>query len=226
MADKLDLGLEIDRLANPPAAARAAASPVRATATAQNAMMAPAAPDGPLTASFRGAARLMKLSDGPRIAVISLDGLDTHSGQMILLDTRLQELDTALSVFRTELGTTLWQRTVVVCVTEFGRTARINVAGTDHGTGTVALLAGGNVKGGQFVGKDKWPGIGTTDLYEGRDLQAVHDIRALFKGILKDHLGVRNDKFLNNTVFPDSAGVEAMSGLVKIPAPRNVRLRA
>lgn len=226
MADKLDLGLDIDRLATPPGAAMAAASPARAPATAQNAMMAPAAPDGPLTASFRGAARLMKRSEGPRIAVVSLDGLDTHSGQMSLLDTRLQELDNALNVFRAELGTTLWQKTVVVCVTEFGRTARVNLAGTDHGTGTVALLAGGNVKGGQVVGKDKWPGIGTTDLYEGRDLEATHDIRALFKGVLKDHLGVRNDKFLNDTVFPESAGVQALGGLIKIPAQTNVRLRA
>ena len=62
-----------------------------------------------------------------------------------------------------------WRETVVAVITEFGRTARINgTDGTDHGTGTVAILAGGALKGGRVIAD--WPGLRDADLYEGRDL--------------------------------------------------------
>ena len=71
-------------------------------------------------------------------------------------------------------------------MTEFGRTARINgTDGTDHGTATVALLAGGAVKGGRMIAD--WPGLGDADLYEGRDLRPTTDLRAVIKGLLRDH---------------------------------------
>jgi uncharacterized protein (DUF1501 family) len=111
---------------------------------------------------------------------------------------------------------------VVVCVTEFGRTLQINARGTDHGTGTVALLAGGNVNGGRVVAD--WPGI--SKLNEDRDLRATFDIRGLFKGILRDHLGLwKYDHFMNSTVFPDSAHIAPMSGLIRMPALNRLRLK-
>jgi uncharacterized protein (DUF1501 family) len=179
-------------------------------------------PNSILVSSFRGTARLMKASNGPRIAVLALGGLDTHDSQMRLLDARLQDLDNGLAAFRSEMGEREWSRTVVVCVTEFGRTARFRLAGTDHGTGTVALLAGGNVNGGRVLGD--WPGI--TKLHEGRDLRATLDTRALFKGILRDHLGLwRHDRFLNNTVFPESTAIAPMNRLVRFPAHTRLRLK-
>ena len=79
---------------------------------------------------------------------------------------------------------TSWRETVVAVVTEFGRTARINgTDGTDHGTGTVALLTGGALKGGRVIAD--WPGLKPADLFEGRDLKPTVDLRAVLKGLLR-----------------------------------------
>src|SRR4029434_2724696 len=98
-----------------------------------------------------------------------------------------------------------WRDTVVAIVTEFGRTARINgTDGTDHGTATVALIAGGALRGGGVVAD--WPGLKPAKLHEGRDLKPTTDLRAVLKGVLKDHLRV-DDTVLASEVFPDSAAV-------------------
>ena len=105
-----------------------------------------------------------------------------------------------------------WRETVVAVVTEFGRTAHINgTEGTDHGTGTVALLAGGAIKGGRVI--SDWPGLKPANLYQARDLAPTTDLRAALKGVLHDHLGLA-DRVLADRVFPDSAAVKPMQGLV------------
>jgi uncharacterized protein (DUF1501 family) len=105
-----------------------------------------------------------------------------------------------------------WRDTVVVLATEFGRTARINgTEGTDHGTATVALLVGGALKGGRVIAD--WPGLKSADLYENRDLKPTTDLRAVLKGLLKDHLRA-DDRVLAENVFPGSTGVKPMAGLV------------
>jgi uncharacterized protein (DUF1501 family) len=162
----------------------------------------------------RGAAKLMSADDGPRIAALAFDGWDTHAneggpvGRLALL---LSGLDGALAEFESGLGAR-WRDTVVVVATEFGRTARINgTEGTDHGTGTVALLAGGAVKGGRVI--SDWPGLKPAHLHEGRDLAPTADLRAVIKGVLRDHLGVA-ERVLAQTVFPDSAPVKPVQGLL------------
>src|SRR6266568_9196945 len=162
----------------------------------------------------RGAAKLMAADDGPRIAALAFDGWDTHAneggpvGRLALL---LSGLDGALAEFQSGLGER-WRDTVVVIATEFGRTARINgTEGTDHGTGTIALLAGGAVKGGRVI--SDWPGLKNANLYEGRDLKPTTDLRAVLKGLLQDHLGIASG-VLASSVFPDSAPVKTMKGLV------------
>jgi uncharacterized protein (DUF1501 family) len=101
---------------------------------------------------------------------------------------------------------------VVAVVTEFGRTARINgTEGTDHGTATIALLAGGALKGGRVIAD--WPGLKDADLYQGRDLKPTTDLRAVLKGVLRDHVRV-DEKALARAVFPDSAAVKPMDGLI------------
>jgi uncharacterized protein (DUF1501 family) len=198
--------------------ASGAATQRQATA-ATAASMAPSQPTSALANSFRGTARLMRQEAGsPRIAVLSVGGLDTHSGQILLLDQRLKELDQALGAFRSELGEPVWSKTLVVCVTEFGRTLNINANGTDHGTGTLAFLAGGNVQGGKVI--SDWPGL--TALQDARDLKATTDTRALFKAILRDHLGMRDMTFLNTRVFPESSTLPPLPGLIRTPAPRNL----
>src|SRR6202158_1646711 len=169
---------------------------------------------GALRLGARGAAKLVSSDDGPRIAALAFDGWDTHAneggpvGRLALL---LSGLDGALAEFESGLATR-WRDTVVVVVTEFGRTARINgTEGTDHGTSTIALLAGGAVKGGRVI--SDWPGLKPASLYEGRDLAPTTDLRAVIKGVLHDHLGLA-ERVLAETVFPDSAPVKAMKGLV------------
>jgi uncharacterized protein (DUF1501 family) len=162
----------------------------------------------------RGAAKLMSADDGPRIAALAFDGWDTHAnegGPVGRLAQLLSGLDGALAEFESGLGER-WRDTVVVVATEFGRTARINgTEGTDHGTGTIALLAGGAVKGGRVI--SDWPSLKPAALYEGRDLKPTADLRAVIKGVLTDHLGI-GERALAETVFPDSAAAKPMRGLV------------
>jgi uncharacterized protein (DUF1501 family) len=160
------------------------------------------------------AARYLARPDGPRVGALGLVGWDTHanegaaSGQLANL---LGALDGALAAVETSMGAS-WRETVVAVITEFGRTARINgTDGTDHGTGTVALLAGGALKGGRVIAD--WPGLKPADLHENRDLRATIDLRAVLKGLLKDHLRVEATA-LAGSVFPGSADVAPMEGLV------------
>ena len=160
------------------------------------------------------AAKFLARPEGPRVGALALDGWDTHYNEGIAngrLSQLLGALDGALGSVETNMGPA-WRETVVVLVTEFGRTARINgTDGTDHGTGTVALLAGGALKGGRVVAD--WPGVKRANLFEDRDLRATTDLRAVLKGLLKDHLRV-DDRALAADVFPGSDGVEAMAGLI------------
>src|SRR2546423_14078946 len=97
-----------------------------------------------------------------------------------------------------------WLRTVVTVTPQFRRTARINgTNGTDHGTGTVAFLAGGALRGGRVIAD--WPGLKQAQLYEERDLKPTTDLRAVLKGLLRDHLRV-DERALASAVFPDSIG--------------------
>ena len=162
----------------------------------------------------RGAAKLMAADDGPRIGALAFDGWDTHAnegGPVGRLAQLLGGLDGALAEFESGLGER-WRDSVVVVATEFGRTARINgTDGTDHGTGTVALLAGGAIEGGRVIAD--WPGLKPANLYQGRDLAPTTDLRAVMKGVLHDQFGVA-EPVLAETVFPDSAAVKPMKGLV------------
>ena len=162
----------------------------------------------------RGAAKLMAADDGPRIAALAFDGWDTHAnegGPVGRLAFLLGGLDGALAEFESGLGER-WRDTAIVVATEFGRTARINgTDGTDHGTGTIALLAGGAVKGGRVI--SDWPGLKLANLYEGRDLKPTTDLRSVIKGVLQGQFGL-SDRVLAETVFPDSTGARPMKGLV------------
>lgn len=172
---------------------------------------------GGATGAFRlpdamaAAAKLLQGADAARIAFVEDTGWDTHRGQAPILQRKFGELDAGLRALREGLGDG-WSDTVVAVATEFGRTVAVNgTAGTDHGVGGVALLAGGAVRGGRVLGD--WPGLRANDLQEGRDLRATTDLRALFKGVLASHLAL-SEAALETRVFPDSRGIAAMSGLV------------
>lgn len=165
--------------------------------------------------AFRGAGRLLSAENGPRIAVMSVGNFDTHSDQGSrdgFLWGSLHELDVGLKEFRAN-ARDIWRDTVIVMATEFGRTVRVNGDdGTDHGVGTVTLLAGGAVAGGKVLGD--WPGLSKANLYEDSDLKPTTDLRAVFKGVLADHVGVPRAT-LDTTIFPESSAVAPMTGLVK-----------
>ncbi len=160
------------------------------------------------------AAKFMVRPDGPRIGALAFDGWDTHADEGVAsgrLAALLGALDGAIAVIETEMKSS-WRETVVAVVTEFGRTARINgTDGTDHGTATIALLAGGALKGGRVIAN--WPGLKAAQLHEGRDLKPTIDVRAVIKGVLADHLRI-NEQALATKVFPDSALLKPMAGLL------------
>src|SRR5205823_541551 len=118
------------------------------------------------------AAKFLARPDGPRIGALAFDGWDTHADEGALngrLAALLGALDGAIAAIETHMGTA-WHETVVAVLTEFGRTARINgTDGTDHGTATIAILAGGALKGGRVVAD--WPGLKEPNLHEKRDLK-------------------------------------------------------
>jgi uncharacterized protein (DUF1501 family) len=160
------------------------------------------------------AAKFLANPEGPRVGALALDGWDTHNDEGVVngrLAQLLGALDAALAAVETNMGAA-WSETVVTLITEFGRTARINgTAGTDHGTATVALLLGGALKGGRVVAD--WPGVKEADLYEKRDLKATTDLRAVLKGLLRDHLYV-DERVLTADIFPGSDAAAPMTGLL------------
>ena len=160
-------------------------------------------------------ARFLTAEGGPRIAVLEAGGWDTHANQGTTtgaLANRLAGLDAGLVALREGLGST-WSNTVVAVVTEFGRTVHVNgTRGTDHGTAAAAILVGGAVNGGRVLAD--WPGLGKSDLHDGRDLRPTMDMRSLFKGVLADHLRIP-DTLLERAVFPDSKSAPRQRDLVR-----------
>jgi uncharacterized protein (DUF1501 family) len=157
--------------------------------------------------------KLMSSPGGPQVAAMSIYGFDTHHAQGAsdgALAGRLASLDATVDGLHAGLGDN-WNDTIVLVVTEFGRTARMNgTRGTDHGTASTALLIGGAVRRGGLVGD--WPTLGESRLFEARDTAPTMDMRGLFKGVLGDHLGV-DRAALDTLVFPGSGNVLAAPGL-------------
>jgi uncharacterized protein (DUF1501 family) len=160
------------------------------------------------------AAKYLAQPDGPRVGALGFVGWDTHINEGAVggaLAGLLGALDEAIAAIEKGMGD-VWNETVVAVVTEFGRTARINgTDGTDHGTATVAVMAGGALHGGRVIAD--WPGLKAANLYEGRDLKPTIDLRAVLKGVLKDHLRL-DERALATRVFPGSGEVQPMAGLL------------
>ncbi len=160
------------------------------------------------------AGRMIAAPQGPRIAVFDAGGWDTHAGEGAgegQLAGRLRGLDQVLDALRRGLGNA-WTRTAVLVCTEFGRTVQVNgTRGTDHGTGAAAFLLGGAVQGGRILAD--WPGLAERERYQGRDLRPTTDLRAVAKGVLRDHLGLADRALVE--VFPGSERVAAARDLIR-----------
>ena len=190
-------------MAAAPGAAATTAAPPRAKA------------GGAYAEIVHAAGGLLREEDGPQVAVFDTTGWDTHANEGSAegqLAGRLATLDQGLATLKGELGP-VWKDTAVLLVTEFGRTAAINgTRGTDHGTATMAFLAGGAVAGGRVIAD--WPGLSSRALYQGRDLMPTLDLRCVLKGVLEEHLGIPAPA-LGTSVFPGSERAHALKGLMK-----------
>ena len=171
---------------------------------------------GGIVALATQAARFLAQARGPQIAVLDMSGWDTHYGEdgpKSPFVEQLRQLDGALAALRDNLSAPAadgaWRRTVVVVATEFGRAVEINgTHGTDHGNGSAAFVLGGAVQGGRVLAD--WPGLAKAQRFEGRDLAVTTDLRAVFKGVLRDHLGLASAS-LDQAVFPDSAAIKPLA---------------
>ena len=142
----------------------------------------------PLARTLRLAARLCRAEGGPPALWLKLGGFDTHRGQANAIRRPLGNLSSALGALKAGLGDN-WERTAVICMTEFGRTARQNgTNGTDHGTGGVMFFAGGALAGAKVHGR--WPGLRDGDLVRVDAVAGTLDI--LTPGVL-DRPAVRAD---------------------------------
>ena len=160
------------------------------------------------------AGKMLEQPNGPRIATLELGGWDTHANQ----GTEGGNMANTLDIFARGIETMKkemkhsWQKTIIVAISEFGRTARPNGnRGTDHGTAGTMFLFGGALKGGRIY--HNWPGLASRDLYENRDIRPTIDVRGVTKGILMDHFGL-SDTILRTSIYPDSANMKPVHGLI------------
>ncbi len=158
--------------------------------------------EGEMTGGAAGHLQLAEFAAGrlrreTRIASFSLSGWDTHGVQANTLARPLAALAETILALKEGLGP-VWDRTAVLCITEFGRTARENgTRGTDHGTGGAMIYAGGALNGGRVLGD--WPGL--TDLYADRDLMPTRDLRAHAGWVMRGLFGLPPG-VIEGAVFP------------------------
>ena len=163
-------------------------------------------PRGRFGDSLRQLAQLLKADLGVEVAFADVGGWDHHvneGGAQGQLANLLGNFSQAVAAFWKDIGE-LRQDTVLVTMSEFGRTVRENGnRGTDHGHANVMFVLGGPVKGGKVYGE--WPGLERSQLYEGRDLALTTDFRRVLGECVYRHLGNRN----LGSVFPRFDNAEA-----------------
>lgn len=132
-------------------------------------------------------------------AMLEMNGWDTHNAQVSRSKRQIRKLDKGLQTLKNTLGDA-WNDTLVLVSTEFGRTVRVNgTNGTDHGTASALMIAGGMVKGGKVHGK--WPGLKEANLHQNRDLLPTTDIRSWIGAAVQQHWGLSDQQI--SKVFPD-----------------------
>ncbi|CAM3234207.1 Twin-arginine translocation pathway signal sequence domain protein [Sphingomonas antarctica] len=188
--------------------------PLWSSAMATRAQTSDLTAGGGANAAATGAltAKLLTGPNSARIAMIETGGWDTHSAQTARLGAQLKGLDAMLAALKTGLGPA-WSDTLVLVATEFGRTVAVNgTGGTDHGTGSAAMLLGGAVAGGRVVAD--WPGLSAANLYENRDLKPTLGLDTLIAGALGQHYGI-DPAPLARALFPETPYASFKERLVR-----------
>lgn len=158
------------------------------------------------------AARLLVPEDGARVMMVETGGWDTHLQQRGRLAGKLKELDALIGALKSGLGP-VWAETLVVVATEFGRTVKVNgTYGTDHGTGTVAMLMGGTVDGGRVIAD--WPGLTDAQLHEGRDLRPTLGLDTVIGSAVARHYDLAPGRTMT-TLFPDTKEARFLPDLIR-----------
>lgn len=128
---------------------------------------------------LRSVARLIEADVGLQYAWVDQSGWDTHENQPGRLNGQIKNLSTSLAAFSEDMAIKKQSYTLVV-MTEFGRRLRSNRSnGTDHGHGSLGLILGSNVPGGQAMGQ--WPGLSTSALDRGVDLSVTTDYQKFLR---------------------------------------------
>jgi uncharacterized protein (DUF1501 family) len=149
--------------------------------------------------------RLMR--DKYRIGFVDIGGWDTHVGEGAAsgpLASNLASLGRGLQVFSQSLGAE-WNNTVVVVLSEFGRTFRENGnRGTDHGHGTVYWVLGGSISGGAIVGEQRR--VVQNALFQNRDYPVLNDYRSVLGGLFRTLWGLSPEQ--SSRVFSQTSLVD------------------
>ena len=150
--------------------------------------------DTPIARSLKSAAQVMSAGLGTRILYAQHGSFDTHSNELQSHAKLWQDVSAAIGDFTADLKEQqLWQDTLVLVWSEFGRRVHDNGTGCDHGSGGVALVLGGAVQGGQF---GQYPSLREADLSEG-DLAYTTDFRSTYATILDRWLGLDPDPIVH-----------------------------
>ncbi len=167
---------------------------------------------GDSVATAEAIAPFLARPDGPRVTVIESPGWDTHNGIVNQGRRLLAGLSKTVETLAVGMAP-VWDKTLVITVSEFGRTVRQNGGqGSDHGTGGTMFLAGGAVRGGRVVGE--WPGLRNQDLYQERDVYPANSTEAVLKAALIEHLGI-SEGHVEDVVFPGSREISPFAGLFR-----------
>lgn len=149
------------------------------------------------------AGKAMAIKGGPLSSVIKVDQFDTHASQgsdeFGRHGQRLAVVDDIIAGYKEGLGDA-WDKSIILTLTEFGRTVKENGTwGTDHGWGSAGLLAGGAITKSRVI--SKWPGLAEGDLFEKRDLVSTIDYRSVCAACIENALGLDHDLIADKVFF-------------------------
>ena len=144
-------------------------------------------------------------SNGPRVAVFEVDGFDTHAAQGATNGAHadcLSDYDNILKALKQSMTNEAFKNTLIVTLTEFGRTIKQNSSnGTEHGYGSAIFLAGGLVKKAQV--HTDWPGLKRKELFEGRDLNSTIDARSVYASAMSTVFNLDFKRIQKEVFFGD-----------------------